>query len=164
MHHRLPARHLGKLAEGGQITAQAKPQKAARGQSKEENSTQSRKGVKGQLPLAGCRDSVPAGVWGNAPTASRATTQKENSSVAALVAGSEASLRSNFARPQTRPQAALSNNRAVSRQMGATAPYATRRNLLFIPQNRSFLIANYPGGVPCPPNIFSPCCSCLSCC
>ena len=91
-------------------------------------------------------------------------TQKENSSAAALVAGSEASLRSNFARPQTRPPAALSNNRAVSRQMGATTPYATRRNLLFIPQNRSFLIANYPGGVPCPPSIFSPCCSCLSCC
>ncbi len=117
-----------------------------------------------RLSLAGCRDSVPAGVWGNAPTASRATTQKENSSVAALVAGSEASLRSNFARPQTRPQAALSNNRAVSRQMGATDPYATRRNLLFIPQNCSFLIANYPGGVPCPPNAFSPCCSCPSCC
>ncbi len=60
--------------------------------------------------------------------------------MAALVAGSEASLRSNFARPQTRPQAALSNNRAVSRQMGATTPYATRRNLLFIHQNCSFFI------------------------
>ena len=35
--------------------------------------TQSRKGVKGQLPLAGSRDSVPCGVWGNAPTVPRAT-------------------------------------------------------------------------------------------
>ena len=35
--------------------------------------TQSRKGVKGQLPLAESRDSVPCGVWGNAPTVLRAT-------------------------------------------------------------------------------------------
>ena len=95
MHHRLPARHLGKLAEGGQITAQAKPQKAARGQSKEENSTQSRKGVKGQLPLAGCRDSVPAGAWGNAPTVGRLTYSKRKVKHGTLVAGSEASLRTN---------------------------------------------------------------------
>ena len=39
---------------------------------------------------------------------------------AALVAGSAASLRSNFARPQTRPQAALSTYSTLSRQMGAT--------------------------------------------
>ena len=67
--------------------------------------TQSRKGVKGgdfvpfRLPLAGSRDSVPCGVWGNAPTVPRATTPKGKStrrrqrSVPA----------SNFARPQTRP-------------------------------------------------------------
>ena len=51
--------------------------------------TQSRKGVKGQLPLAGSRDSVPCGVWGNAPTVPRAT------SIANALnkgAGSEASL------------------------------------------------------------------------
>ena len=41
------------------------------------NSTQSRKGVKGQLPLAGSRDSVPCGVWGNAPTVPRQTYSKE---------------------------------------------------------------------------------------
>ena len=51
--------------------------------------TQSREGVKGQLPLAGCRDSVPAGVWGNAPTVPRATNSKE---AANKGAGSEASL------------------------------------------------------------------------
>ena len=39
--------------------------------------TQSRKGVKGQLPLAGARDSVPCGVWGNAPTVPSPTNPKE---------------------------------------------------------------------------------------
>ena len=53
------------------------------------NSTQSRKGVKGQLPLAGSRDSVPCGVWGNAPTVFRALNSK---GVANKGAGSEASL------------------------------------------------------------------------
>ena len=51
--------------------------------------TQSRKGVKGQLPLAGSRDSVPCGVWGNAPTVPRATNSKEEVNQGA---GSEASL------------------------------------------------------------------------
>ena len=51
--------------------------------------TQSRKGVKGQLPLAGSRDGVPCGVWGNAPTVPRATNPKE---VANKGAGSEAFL------------------------------------------------------------------------
>ena len=42
--------------------------------------TQSREGVKGgdfvpfRLPLAGSRDSVPCGVWGNAPTVPRVTS------------------------------------------------------------------------------------------
>ena len=56
--------------------------------------TQSRKGVKGdfvpfRLPLAGSRDIVPCGVWGNAPIVPRAT------SIANALnkgAGSEASL------------------------------------------------------------------------
>ena len=42
-----------------------------------------------RLSLAGCRDSVPAGVWGNAPTVPRPTSPKE---VANKGAGSEASL------------------------------------------------------------------------
>ena len=50
---------------------------------------QSRGGVKGQLPLAGSRDSVPCGVWGNAPTVPRQTNPKE---AANKGAGSEASL------------------------------------------------------------------------
>ena len=51
--------------------------------------TQSREGVKGGFPLAGSRDSVPCGVWGNAPTVSRATNSKEAPNKGA---GSEASL------------------------------------------------------------------------
>ena len=65
------------------------PSNAARGRSMKVRPTQSRKGVKGQLPLAGSRDSVPCGVWGNAPTVPRAT------SIANALnkgAGSEASL------------------------------------------------------------------------
>ena len=41
------------------------------------------------MSLAGCRDSVPAGVWGNAPTVPRPTNPKE---AACKGAGSEASL------------------------------------------------------------------------
>ena len=56
--------------------------------------TQSRKGVKGdfvpfRLPLAGSRDSVPCGVWGNAPTVPRATSMPKALNKGA---GSEASL------------------------------------------------------------------------
>ena len=55
----------------------------------EERPTQSRKGVKGQLPLAESRGSASGGVWGNAPTVARATNSKE---AANKGAGSEASL------------------------------------------------------------------------
>ena len=79
-----------------------------------------RKGSRGKFPLAGCRDSVPAGAWGNAPTVGRVTYSKGKVKHGTLVAGSEASLRSNFARPQARPQAALSPTCTLSRQMGAT--------------------------------------------
>ncbi len=64
-------------------------QKAARGRSMKVRPTQSRKGVKGQLPLAGSRDSVPCGVWGNAPTVPRATSMPNALNKGA---GSEASL------------------------------------------------------------------------
>ena len=51
----------------------------------------SRAAKKGQgaMPLAGSRDSVPCGVWGNAPTVPRATNSKEEVNKGA---GSEASL------------------------------------------------------------------------
>ena len=48
--------------------------KAARGRSMKARPTQSRGGAKGQLPLAGSRDSVPCGAWGNAPTVPRAAS------------------------------------------------------------------------------------------
>ena len=71
-----------------------KAQKSARGRSMKARPTQSRKGVKGdfvpfRLPLAGSRDSVPCGVWGNAPTVPRPTNPKEPVNKGA---GSEASL------------------------------------------------------------------------
>ena len=65
------------------------PSNAARGRSMKVRPTQSRKGVKGQLPLAGSRDSVPCGVCGNAPTVSRALNSKGTVNKGA---GSEASL------------------------------------------------------------------------
>ena len=49
----------------------------------------------GGIPLAGCRDSVPAGAWGNAPTVGRVTYSKGKVKHGTLVAGSEASLRTN---------------------------------------------------------------------
>ena len=90
-----------------------KKQKATRGRSMRVNSTQSRKGVKGQLPLAGSRDSVPCGVWGNAPTVPRPTNSKEATYKGA---GSEASLPVTLRFLRSAPQAALFNVYAVSRR------------------------------------------------
>ena len=55
----------------------------------EKRPTQSRKGVKGGFPLAGSRDSVPCGGWGNAPIVPRATSMPNALNKGA---GSEASL------------------------------------------------------------------------
>ena len=74
---------------GEQTKASAKHQKAARGRRMKARPTQSRKGVKGQLPLAGSRDGVPCGVWGNAPTVPRTTSMPNALNKGA---GSEASL------------------------------------------------------------------------
>ena len=74
---------------GGANKGLGEAPKAARGRSMKARPTQSRGGVKGQLPLAGSRDSVPCGVWGNAPTVPRATNSKRKVHKGA---GSEASL------------------------------------------------------------------------
>ena len=66
--------------------------------------TQSRGGVKGQLPLAGSRDSVPCGVWGNAPTVPRATSMPNALNKGA---GSEASLPVTLRVRRRAPQAAF---------------------------------------------------------
>ena len=71
----------------------------------------------GAMPLAGCRVGAPAGVWGNAPTVPRQTNSK---GTAHKGAGSEASLPLTSRVLRRAPQAALSNNCAVSHQMGAT--------------------------------------------
>ena len=74
----------------------------------------------------GSRDNVPCGVkgrsslcgvWGNAPTVPRATSMSNALNKRCRQRSVPAS---NFALPQKRPQAALSNICAVSRQMGAT--------------------------------------------
>ena len=74
-------------------------------------------GVKGEFPLAESRGGASGRVWGNAPTVPRATSMPN-----ALNKGrrQRSVPASNFALPQERPQAALSNICAVSRQMGAT--------------------------------------------
>ncbi len=76
-----------------------------------------------RLPLAGSRDSVPCGVWGNPPHrsagdqyAKRAQQRRRQRSVPA----------SNFALPQERPPAAHSTTHILSRQMGATDQYGKR--------------------------------------
>ena len=55
----------------------------------EEKPTQSREGVKGQLPLAESRGGASGGVWGNAPTVPRVTSMPNALNKGA---GSEASL------------------------------------------------------------------------
>ena len=79
--------------------------------------TQSRGGVKGGSPLRGQGAELPCGVWGNAPTVPRATSMPN---VLNKGAGSEASLPVTLRFLRSAPQAALSPNYAVSRQMGAT--------------------------------------------
>ena len=83
----------------------------------EEKPTQSREGVKGQLPLAESRGGASGGVWGNAPTVPRVTSMPNALNKGA---GSEASLPVTLRSRRSAPQAALSNICAVSRQMGAT--------------------------------------------
>ena len=82
----------------------------------------------GAMPLAGSRDSVPCGVWGSAPTVPRVTSMPNMSNKRRRQRSVPAS---NFARPQTRPQAALFNIYAVSRQMGATEQLVFQTQSIF---------------------------------
>ena len=82
--------------------------------------TQSREGVKGQLPLAESRGGASGGAWGNAPTVPRATSYAKRAQSCRLGRRQRSVPASNFARPQTRPQTALSTYSTLSRQMGAT--------------------------------------------
>ena len=80
------------------------------------------------MPLAGSRDSVPCGAWGSAPTVPRVTSMPNVSNKRRRQRSVPAS---NFARPQTRPQAALFNIYAVSRQMGATEQLVFQTQSIF---------------------------------
>ena len=79
--------------------------------------TQSRKGVKGGFPLAGSRGGAP--LWGLGQRPNRSTGD-HSKGITNKGAGSEASLPVILRVLRRAPQAALPNNCAVSRQMGAT--------------------------------------------
>ena len=70
--------------------------------------TQSREGVKGGSPLRSPEAEPLVGLGATPNCYTVNPTMLNALNPAALAAGSEASLRSNFARPQTRPQAAFS--------------------------------------------------------
>ena len=71
------------------------------------------------MPLAGSRDSVPCGAWGNAPTAGRVINCVRKVKYATHALNSEAlsAQYTNFARPQTRPQLALPTTCILSRPL-----------------------------------------------
>ena len=104
-----------------------------------------------RLPLAGSRDSVPCGVWGNAPTVLRALNSKEKINKGA---GSEASLPVTLRSRRSAPQAALPTTCTLSRQMGATELLDFRfcllsPNILFKLQNHPSPKTDQHGITPC---------------
>ena len=106
-----------------------KNRRATRGRIMGVRPTQSREGVKGGLrpfSSAPCRVKGQRPLWGlgQRPNCSSSNQFKRNSPQRCRQRSVPAP---NFARPQTRPQAALPNNCAVSRQMGATTPPACRQ-------------------------------------
>ena len=123
-------------------------QKATRGRSMKARPTQSRKGVKGQLPP--CRVKGQRPLWG--------LGQRPNCSASNLLKGSSQQRcrqrsvpASNFARPQTRPQVAHSTNCAVSRQMGATVLLVGKSKLVFIASRGFRLCGGESGALRSPP-------------
>ena len=85
-----------------------------------------RKGSRGKFPLAESRGSASGGVWGNAPIVPRATSMRNALNKGA---GSEASLPVTLRIRRCAPQAALSINSTLSRQMGATDQHGRRFSL-----------------------------------
>ena len=136
--------HHGKLGGANKGLGEAK--KAARGRSMKARPTQSRKGVKGQLPLAGSRDSVPCGVWGNAPTVPRATSMPNALNKGA---GSEASLpvtlRVRRRAPKLLfPQVSVKNQNKTDE----VPPHCLRALCLTLPACLSLFILAFPSIVP----------------
>ena len=112
------------------------------------NQAGAQKKGQGAMPLAGSRDSVPCGVWGNAPTVPRQTNSK---GAAHKGAGSEASLPVTSRVLRRAPQAALPNNCAVSRQMGATVLLVGKSKLVFIASRGFRLCGGESGALRSPP-------------
>ena len=112
---------------GNSIRRSAK--KAARGRSMKARPTQSRRGVKGGLrpfSSAPCRVKGKRPLWGlgQRPNCWSGDQYQESCQQRRRQQSVPAS---NFARPQTRPQASLANYYTLSRQMGATTPPACRQ-------------------------------------
>ncbi len=80
--------------------------------------TQSREGVKGQLPLAESRGGASGGAWGNAPTVPRATSYAKRAQQRSQAAQRPCAVTLRVRRRA--PQTALSTYSTLSRQMGAT--------------------------------------------
>ena len=80
--------------------------------------TQSREGVKGQLPLAESRGGASGGAWGNAPTVPRATSYAKRAQQRAQAAQRPCAVTLRVRRRA--PQTALSTYSTLSRQIGAT--------------------------------------------
>ena len=106
-----------------------------------------KKRVKGQCPLQGQGTASLVGVGATPqlfrvkPTQRKKSTRCRQRSVPA----------SNFARPQTRPQAADSTNCTVSRQMGATVLLVGKSKLVFIASRGFRLCGGESGALRSPP-------------
>ena len=95
------------------------------------------------MPLAESRGSASGGVWGNAPTAPRATSMPNVSNKGA---GSEASLPVTSRVLRRAPQAALFNIYAVSRQMGATEQLVFQTQSIFFRKQGISPLRRRPNG------------------
>ena len=91
-----------------------------------------------RLSLAGCRDSVPAGVWGNAPTVPRSTSPKE---VANKGAGSEASLPVTLRVRRRAPSGSSPRSREEPRKTGQVSPCRPARLI-------AILVITRPARIP----------------
>ena len=105
------------------------------------------KGSRGNCPLQGQGTASLVGFGATPqlfrvkPTQRKKSTRRRQRSVPA----------SNFARPQTRPQAAHSTNCAVSRQMGATVLLVGKSKLVFIASREFRLCGGESGALRSPP-------------
>ena len=112
------------------------------------NSTQSRKGVKGKI--SPCRVKGQRPLWGLGQRPNRFAGDQPKGKIQQRCRQRSVPA-SNFARPQTRPQAADSTNCAVSRQMGATVLLVGKSKLVFIASRGFRLCGGESGALRSPP-------------